>query len=307
MKKLLVEKYRPSSLEGYVFNDPSTERKVKKWVKEKEIPNILLSGSAGTGKSTLARVLVNEMGVQESDVYRVNASLENGIGFIREKLEPWCRKASFSDFKVVVLEEADRISAQAQDSLKEITESFSNRVRWIMTCNTPERIVPALHSRFQNIHITEHTEEGILNLILDIVEAEEIVINDENDLLSHIDAYSPDIRKIINSIDEHTDENNTLHKATGGSVGVDIGEWVSAWAKKEIDVQALISLSEGVDQNNFEMFYETMYENSSKFPDEGAGLVLLSQYLDRAQKAANQRLHLKALIYHMFVVGDEDE
>ena len=308
MKKLLVEKYRPSSLEGYVFNNPETERKVKKWVKEKEIPNMLLSGSAGCGKSTLARILVNEMGIQESDVYRVNASLENGIGFIRERLEPWCKKASFSSFKVVILEESDFLTNSAQFSLRDIVEAYSDTVRWIFTCNYPEKIIPALHSRLQNIHIDSHGEDGVINLILDIIESEDITVNDEEDVLSHIDAYIPDIRKIINSIDEHTDGDNVLHKLSGAvDKGVDAEGWVSLWSKDEIDVQAAVSLSESIDQNNYEMFYETMYMNSHKFPDEAAGLVLLSQYLDRAQRSANQRLHLKALIYHIFVVGDDNE
>jgi DNA polymerase III delta prime subunit len=309
LKKLLVEKYRPSSLEGYVFNNPETERKVKKWTKEGEIPNMLLSGSAGCGKSTLARILVNEMGIQESDVYRVNASLENGIGFIRERLEPWCKKASFSSFKVVILEESDMLSHSAMKSLRDIVEAYSDTVRWIFTCNYPEKIIPALHSRLQNIHIDSHGEDGVINLILDIIEAENITVNDEEDVLSHIDAYIPDIRKIINSIDEHTDADNVLHKLSGAvDKGVDAEGWVSLWnSEGSLDVEAAMVLTGAIDLNNFESFYEIMYANSHKFPDEDRGIVLLSKYLDRALRAANQRLHLKAFLIEAFLMEDSNE
>lgn len=307
MKKLLVEKYRPSTIEQYVFNTESTKRKVEKWLKDGEIPNILLSGGAGTGKSTLARVLVNELGIQASDVYRVNASLQNGIGFVREELEPWCKKSSFSPFKVVIMEEADLLGLFAQKSLRDITESYSDRVRWIFTCNYPEKIIPALMSRFQHIHIDSHNEDNIINLIIDIVEAEEIVINDEQDLLSHIDQYQPDIRKIINSIDEYTDAENVLHKLDSAHTGTDVGEWEQLWQSGTVqdNFSNVLELSEHIDQNNYEWFYEVMYNNHHNFIDMHKAIILLSKYLDRAQRCANQRLHLKAFLYHVFCIEEE--
>jgi len=307
MKQLLVEKYRPKNVENYVFNAESTARKVEKWLEDGEIPNILLSGGAGTGKSTLAGVLVNELGIQQSDVYRVNASLQNGIGFVREELEPWCKKSSFSKFKVVIMEEADSLGLSAQKSLRDITESYSDRVRWIFTCNYPEKIIPALLSRFQHIHIDSHDEDNIINLVLDIVEAEGLIVNDERDLLAHIDQYQPDIRKIINSIDEYTDSNKVLHAPDAAHVGTDIGRWEELWKAGEVQdkFSETLELSEHIDQNNYDWFYEVMYTNHHNFIDQHKAIILLSKYLDRAQRCANQRLHLKAFLYHAFCVDEE--
>lgn len=308
MKQLLVEKYRPKTIDGYVFNNEDTKRKVSKWVKEQEIPNVLLSGSAGTGKSTLARILVNELGIQDSDVLKFNGSSENGIGFVREVLEPFCKRAAFSNFKIIIGEEIDQLTKSAALSLRDITEAYSDRVRWIFTCNHPEKIHPALLSRFQHIHINEHDEEGIVNLILDIIEAEGIIVEDEDVLFSHIDAYAHDIRKIINSIDEYTDEDNILHKLSEAVSGVDMDEWVSLWqSDKTLDIDAAMAFTGAIDLNNFESFYEIMYNNSHKFPNEERGIVLLSKYLDRALRAANQSLHLKAFLIEAFLMGEDDE
>lgn len=105
IRKLIVEKYRPTSLETYVFQNKETEKLVRKWVDEKEFPNVMLSGSSGTGKSTLVRILSTLEGIDQADVKRVNGSSTNGIGFIRDELEPWLKRSSYGKFKVVVVEE----------------------------------------------------------------------------------------------------------------------------------------------------------------------------------------------------------
>lgn len=306
-RQLLVEKYRPSTLaDGYVFQDKETEDVVRKWIENGEIPNILLTGGPGAGKSTLARILINEFGIDPSDVKKVNASLTNGIGFIRDELEPWMKKMGFSKFKVVLFEESDNITISGQKSLRDLVESYSDEVRFIMTANYPSQIIDALHSRMQHIDMKEINMDGIVDLVERIIEGEGIEYEDADHVLAHIEKYAPDIRKIINSIDECTDVNKKLRPPKNSSTGAgDVGEWIHYFNSCEkVDRDAAIVLTSGIDASNFELYYESMYTNSSKFPDEGNAIVLISQYLDRAMSASNHRLHLDAFLYHVFMEAE---
>lgn len=299
MKTLLVDKYRPQTIEGYVFPSADMERAVKKWIKDGHFPNLLLAGNPGCGKSSLARILINEFKVEKSDVKIINGSLTTGVGFIREELEPWMKKTSFGGFKVVLIEEGERLSSQAQDSLKQIIEDYSEDVRFIMTTNNAARINEALHSRLQVFTLKEINIDGILDLIVDIVEKEDIQVLDESDLMSHITAYAPDLRKIINSIDKHMDETGLLYTLQNVTQSATADEWVQAWIDGDVSLNRLLPLTEGVDAGNYEFFYQAIYENAQRTPSPDVTVMLCSQYLDRAQRTANQRLHLDAFLYHM--------
>ena len=305
INKLLVEKYRPSTIDGYVFQSKEMEATVRKWIKQGNIPNVLLCGTAGVGKTTLARILVNELELQPSDVKEVNASLLKTAD-IENELIPWMKKVSFGKFKVIVLDEADRIDPNhGQKILRHVIEEFSDNVRFIATCNFANKIIAPLHSRFQTIEIDAMDYDGVLDLVVDIVEKEELSFAEPEHILGHIDAYNPDIRKILNSIDQHTGENGViapLSSATGGGESLDA--WEDLWKGDSFSIESAINMTDLIDQSNFEEFYHAMYMNSSKFPDEVKGVVLLSQYLDRAQHSANQMLHLRACLYHIFLMED---
>jgi len=154
MKDIWVEKYRPKTVSEYVFKDEAQKHQVKTWVTDGGIPHLLFSGSAGTGKTTLAKVLINDLGVQEADVLLINASRDNGVDLIRRKITNFSETMPWGDYKVILLDEADYISAEGQAALRGVMEQYHASVRFILTCNYPNKIIPALHSRCQGFHIT---------------------------------------------------------------------------------------------------------------------------------------------------------
>lgn len=305
LNNLLVEKCRPDMISGYVFPSSEVESQVKKWLKNKNIPHILLSGPPGCGKSTLSKIIINELDIDPVDVKYVNASLCSGIGFIRDELESWMRKTSFGGMKIVQFEEMDRLSADAQKALRGIMEDYSDHVRFIGTANYPKQIIDALHSRFQHIRIESLPKDDVIDLVLNIIESSGIICDDPDVLMAHIENNIPDMRKIINSIDQYTDGDNVLHAPENSTKSNDIDEWGVLWESDgELDVERALSLTHHIDQNNFDWFYEVMYLNQHKFPDRFNAIVSMSEYLARAQVCANQRLHLDAFLYQMFLIGD---
>ena len=153
MQELWTEKYRPSRVDDYVFRDDAQKNQVKGWVTEGAIPHLLFSGAPGVGKTTLAKILINELEIDEYDVLEINASRENSVDTIRDKITGFVQTMPFGKFKVVLLDEADYISPNGQAALRGVMETYANTARFVLTCNYPNRVIPALHIRCQGFHI----------------------------------------------------------------------------------------------------------------------------------------------------------
>jgi len=200
LKYLWVEKFRPTTIDEYVFRDDGQKQQIESWIKQQEIPHLLFSGSAGIGKTTLAKILCNELDINEYDIMFSNGSKEGRKIEWVDKLISFCQTIPFGAFKVVIIDEADFLNPMSvQPALRNLMEDYSSTVRFILTCNYPQKIIPALHSRCQGFHIETVDREEFTARVATILIKESIDL-DLDTLDTYVKATYPDLRKCINSV-----------------------------------------------------------------------------------------------------------
>jgi len=267
MKELWVEKYRPSKVDGYVFRDAHQKSQVESWIKQGTIPHLLFSGNAGIGKTTLAKILFNELDLNPLDILEINASRTNSVEDVRDKIVNFVQMIPFGDFKVVLLDEADYLSPNAQAALRGVMETYHTTARFILTCNYPNRIIPALHSRCQGFHIervdlTEFTARVATILV------EENVEFDLDTLDTFVKATYPDLRKCINTVQMNSLEGK-LHTPEKGDTGEQDYklEMVQLFKAGKITEARKLVCSQARPEE-MEEIYRWLYDNIVIFGDE---------------------------------------
>ena len=191
---LWVEKYRPDTLEGYVGNDHILE-KVKIYIENDDVPHLLLYGVAGTGKTTLAKIITNQI---DCDVMYINASDENSVDAVRDKIRGFASSMGFRKWKVVILDEADYLTPNAQAALRNLMETFSKSTRFILTCNYVEKVIDPIQSRCQTFAITPPSKKEVAKRLHQILTEEGVEFNNE-DLAILVNSGYPDIRRVLNA------------------------------------------------------------------------------------------------------------
>ena len=199
MKNLWTEAYRPKTVEEYVFRDDAQRQQIQNWIDSGAIPHLLFSGAPGVGKTTLAKILINQLDIDPFDILEINASRENSVDTIRDKITGFVQTMPFGVFKVVLLDEADYISPNGQAALRGVMETYHASARFILTCNYPNRIIPALHSRCQGFHI-ERTDVTEFTARVATVLVTEGIEFDLDTLDTYVKATYPDLRKCLNTV-----------------------------------------------------------------------------------------------------------
>jgi replication factor C small subunit len=199
MKELWTEKYRPNTLKDYVVRDQRQREQIQGWIMSGAIPHLLFSGAPGVGKTTLAKILFHELKVESYDILEINASRENSVDTVRDKINNFVQIMPFGAYKYVLLDEADYITPNGQAALRGVMETYHTSARFILTCNYPNRVIPALHSRCQGFHIETIDKNEFTARVAQILIEEKV--DPELDILdTYVKATYPDLRKCINMV-----------------------------------------------------------------------------------------------------------
>ena len=267
MKELWVEKYRPKSVEGYVFRDEAQKKQIQQWIKDQSIPHLLFSGNAGIGKTTLAKLLLHELNVNEFDILEINASRTNSVDDVRDKIVNFVQMIPFGDFKVVLLDEADYLSPNAQAALRGVMEEYHSFARFILTCNYPNKIIPAIHSRCQGFHIARVDQTEFTARVAEILIAENVT-PDLDILDTYVKATYPDLRKCINMVQMNVQDKSLLapHESDSGEADWKL-EMVDLFKAGKI-AEARKLLCGTVRPEEMEGIYRWLYENLELFGDD---------------------------------------
>jgi len=300
MKELWIEKYRPQTVDGYVFVDDNQRQQVESWIRDGSIPNLLFSGSPGTGKTTLGKLLINELGVDEYDVLYANGSKEGRKIEWVDKLISFCQTMPFGKFKVVFIDEADYLNPNSvQPAMRNLMEDYSHSVRFILTCNYPNKIIPPLHSRLQQLHIlkTDHTEFTARAATVLVTENVDF---DIDTLDSYVRATYPDLRKCLQLLQQNS-QSGILNAPN--SADKSVGDWkldcVQLFKSGKIREARTLICQQSTPEETEDIF-RWMYDNldlwTTDVERQDQAIIIIRNGIAAMPMVADQEINLSATL-----------
>jgi len=298
---LWVEKYRPDTLEGYVGNEHILQ-KVRIYIENEDVPHLLLYGQAGTGKTTLAKIITNQI---DCDVMYINASDENNVDTVRDKIRGFASSMGFRKWKVIILDESDYLTPNAQAALRNLMETFSKTTRFILTCNYVEKIIDPIQSRCQTFGITPPSKKEVAMRLKDILDGEGVQY-EMPDLAVLVNSGYPDIRRVLNA---------AQRQVIGGVLEIDKASTIQANYMDEVltvlksndnlkdtfrNVRQIIADSKVKD---FTPFYRFLYDNVDEYASGKAGNIILkiaeAQYQDAS--VVDKEINVMAMMLQILI------
>lgn len=302
--KLWVEKYRPTSIDQYIFHDAQQKASVKRYIADKSIPHLLLSGVQGSGKTTLAQILIAAMQLDPTDVLTINASDERGISTFRDQIKGFATSLAMGKFKIVHLEEADRLTPDAQAALKRFMEEVSDYVRFIFTCNTVSKIIVPVRSRCKEFFFRASDSNDIAEYLITIL-AKENVKFDLDLVDKYVATYHPDVRKMVNEMQDGVVDKVLQPPSFTGEAGdykfklldlIEEGKWV--------ECRKLVCGN--VSAEEYENVYRFLYENlhrADKFTKYNEkweeAIIIVSDYLYKHTIVADPEINAAAMFIQL--------
>lgn len=309
MHQLWTEKYRPAGVNGYVVKDQKQKKQIDQWIAQGALPHMLLSGAPGTGKSTLVKVLLNELKIDPFDILEVNASKDNGVDFIRETITKFSETMGYGDMRYIFLDEADGLSPAAQGVLRGTMEKYANSVRFLLTCNYPHKVIPAIKSRCETgrMHIEKLDTSEFYMRLVDVLDQENVEI-DPDALETIVKSTYPDLRRGISMIQANSFGGKLQLPDEGTEVVADYKLDMIALFRSKKYTEARKLICAQVQQEEYEEMYRFMYQNVDVWADgdinkEDRAILVIRDGLVKDTSCGDREICLSATLIELEMVA----